>query len=74
MIIEIVLVLEEQSGFIKGRSCADNIFILKQLIEKYRDCNHKLHLISVSYVTVMCVSDRIDREKLWNVLYKCYPT
>jgi sorting nexin-29 len=65
------IMLEEQSGFRKGRLCADNIFILKQLIEKRREFNHELNLLSIDYVKAF---DRVDREKLWNILYKRYPT
>jgi len=34
-----VLLLEEQNGFRKGRSCLDCIFSASQIIEKHRECN-----------------------------------
>jgi hypothetical protein len=61
------IILEEQSGLRKGRSCADNIFILKQSIEKHREFNHELHLLFIDYVKAF---DRVDGEKLWTVLCK----
>jgi len=54
------IILEEQSGFRKGRSCANNIFILKQLIEEHRE----FHLLFIDYVKAF------DREEPWNVFYK----
>ena len=30
-------VAEEQRGFRSGRGCIDQIFVLKQLVEKYRE-------------------------------------
>jgi hypothetical protein len=51
----------EPSGFTKGRSCADNICILKQLTEKHRDFNRELHLLLTDYVKAF---DRVYREKL----------
>lgn len=35
---------EEQSGFRTGRSCNDNIFYLKQIIEKKSAVNREIHL------------------------------
>jgi hypothetical protein len=65
------IILEEQSGFRKGRSCMDNIFILKQLIEKHREFDYELHLLFIYYVKAF---GTVDREKLWNILYKrCIP-
>ena len=34
-----VLLLEEQNGFTKGRSCTDCIFSASQIIEKHREFN-----------------------------------
>ena len=38
---------EEQSGFRTGRSCTDNIFCMKQVIEKRNATNQETHLLFV---------------------------
>jgi hypothetical protein len=43
-IIEAITV-EEKSGFRKGSLCAENTFILKQLVETHREFNHELHIL-----------------------------
>jgi hypothetical protein len=40
-IITELLILEDQSGFRMGRSCADNVFTMSQIIEKRREFNMK---------------------------------
>jgi hypothetical protein len=37
------LLLEEQNGFRPGRSCIDNVFTIKQIIEKRREQNLETH-------------------------------
>lgn len=61
------IMLEEQSGFRKGRSCTDNIFSVKQLIEKRREHNLETHLLFVDYTKAF---DRVRRNMLWAVLKK----
>ena len=36
-------VAEEQGGFRSGRGCIDQLFVLKQLAEKYREIRKELH-------------------------------
>jgi len=38
------ILLEEQNGFRIGRSCIDNVFIIKQIIEKRREFNLETHM------------------------------
>ena len=38
------ILLEEQNGFRRGRSCIDKVFTLKQTIEKKREFNLKTHI------------------------------
>jgi len=38
---------EEQSGFRTGQSCTDNIFCMKQVIEKRNATNRETHLLFV---------------------------
>lgn len=56
---------EEQSGFRAGRSCVDNIFCLKQLIEKYLGRNQEVHLM---FIDLKKAYDNIPIKKLWRVL------
>lgn len=65
------LLLEEQNGFRKGRSCIDSIFTLKQLFEKRREFNLETH---VAFIDFEKAFDRVDREKLWKIMdYMGYP-
>lgn len=59
------LMLEEQSGFRKGRSCADNTFVIKQIIEKHRESNKETHM---AFIDLEKAFDRVDRHVLWNIM------
>ena len=61
------LLLEEQCGFRKGRSCTDNIFSLKKILEKRREFNLKTYIAFIDYVKAF---DMIDREQLWSIMQK----
>ena len=56
---------EEQSGFRTGRSCTDNIFCMKQVIEKRNATNQETHLL---FVDLIKAYDSIPISKLWEVL------
>jgi hypothetical protein len=56
---------EEQCGFLKGRSCVDAIFTLKQILQKRREYNLPTYLIFLDYNKAY---DRVDRTKLWEIL------
>lgn len=60
-----VLLEEEQSGFRKGRSCSDNIFILKRLIEKRREFNLETHIAFVDFERAF---DCVNRQKLQEIM------
>ena len=38
------ILLEEQNEFRVGRSCIDNVFIIKQIIEKRREFSLETHM------------------------------
>ena len=38
-------VTEEQGGFRSGKGCIDQIFVLKQLVEKYIEKRKELHFV-----------------------------
>ena len=42
-----VIISKEQAGFRKGRSCTDNVFVLKQPIEKRREFNLETHIVFI---------------------------
>ena len=48
-------------GFRSGRVCIDQIFVLKQLIEKYREKWKKLH---VAFVDLEKAYNKVCREVL----------
>ena len=56
---------EEQSGFRAGRSCTDNVFCLKQMIEKRLARNRATHLM---FVDLQKAYDNIPMQKMWEVL------
>lgn len=61
------LLIEEQNGFRKGRSCTDNTFIVKQIIEKHREFNVQTHMAFIDFEKAF---DRVDRNVLWRILEK----
>lgn len=59
------LLIEEQSGFRTGRSCIDNVFVIKQLFEKRREFNLETH---VAFIDFEKAFDRINRTLLWEIM------
>ena len=57
--------LEEQGSFRKNRSCADQLFIVRQLGEQVIQENNRM-LIVCAYLEK--AYDRADREMLWQVV------
>ena len=58
---------ESQSGFRKGRGCADMIFVARQLVEKAREHGESLYVL---FVGLRKAYDSVPRQALWNVLEK----
>ena len=56
---------ENQSGFIPGRSCVDNLFIIQQLIEKHMSHNHELFL---AFIDLEKAYDSVPHSNLWKVM------
>ena len=56
---------DEQCGFRDGRGCVDQIFCLKNLIEKSLEQNRKLN---VGYMDLEKAYDMVDREGSWECL------
>jgi len=59
------ILLEEQNGFRIGRSCIDNVFIIKQIMEKRREFDLETHM---AFVDLENAFDRVDRNQLWQIL------
>lgn len=47
--ISVVILLNDQAGFGRGRSTIDNVFILNQIIENRREFNLPTHLEFIDY-------------------------
>ena len=61
------ILLEEKNGFRIGRSCIDNVFTIKQTIEKRRKFNLETHM---AFLDLERASDRVNRNQLWQILKK----
>ena len=58
---------EEQNGFRVGRSCIDNVFTVKQIIEKRREFNLETQM---AFLDLKKTFDTVSRGKLWEILYR----
>lgn len=56
---------EDQSGFIPGRSCIDNLFTLQQIVEKKISTGEEIHL---AFIDLEKAYDSIPQSKLWEAL------
>ena len=56
---------DSQSGFRKGRGCADMIFVARQLVVKVREYGESLY---VMFVDLRKAYDSVPRQALWKVL------
>ena len=61
-------VAEEQGDFKSGRECVDQVFVLKQLLEAYREKKKEMY---VTFVDLEKVNNKVCREELWRVLNEC---
>jgi len=61
------ILLEEQNGFRIGRSCIDNVFTIKQTIEKRKECYLENH---IAFLYLEKAFDRVNGNKLWQILNK----
>jgi hypothetical protein len=62
-VIAEVLLLEEQNGFRKGRSCMDCIFSASQIIEKHREFNIPTYSY-IAFIDFKKAFDSVDKDKL----------
>ena len=61
-------VAEEQGGFRSSRGCIDKLFVLKQLVEKYRAKRKELH---VAFMDLEKTLNKVCREELRRKLHAC---
>ena len=59
---------QHQAGFRHGRSCCDQIFALRQIIEKVAATDSKL---LVNFIDFRKAFDCVHRPSVWNIL-RCY--
>ena len=56
---------DEQGGFEKGRSCADQIFVLGQICEKMKENKKR---VGVAFMDLEKAYDRVDRDAIWQAM------
>ena len=54
-----------QAGFTPGRSTADNICAVKQLIERATEFNRPIYLVAIDFTTAF---DFVSRDAIWRIL------
>jgi len=59
------LLLEEQNGFRKDRSCMDCIFSASQIIGKHREFNFSTYIAFIDFKKAF---ESVDRDKLWTIM------
>ena len=59
------LLRKEQAGFRKGRSCADQIFTLRQIVEQSNEWNSPVYANFIDFTKAF---DSINRPALWKIL------
>ncbi|KAK3545783.1 hypothetical protein QTP70_012755 [Hemibagrus guttatus] len=64
---KVVEICEQQYGFMPRKSTTYAIFVLRILMEKYRDGQRELHCV---FVDLEKVYDRVPREELWYCMRK----
>ena len=59
------VIAEEQGDFRRGRGCTDQIFIVRQICEKYLGKGKEVYF---AFLGLEKAYDRVDRNAMWNVL------
>lgn len=61
------IIAEEQAGFMKGRSTVEQIFNLRNIIEKYQDHQQELFHVFIDFKKAF---DRVWHQALWATMHK----
>ena len=56
---------KEQAGFRKGKSCTDQLFVIRNIIEQCTEWQYSVHLNFIDFEKAF---DSIHRDTLWKVL------
>ena len=59
------VIVEVQGSFRRGRGCTDQIFIVRQICEKYLGKGEDVYF---AFLDLEKAYDRVDRDVVWNVL------
>ena len=59
------IIEDEQAGFRPGRSCTDQIFILRNIIEQSQEWQLPLH---INFIDFSKAFDSVHRDSLWKIL------
>ena len=58
-------IMDVQGGFLKGRGCTDQVFVIRQVCEKYMSRGKNVYF---AFMDLEKAYDRVDRDALWDVL------
>ena len=59
------VIAEVQGGFRRGRGCTDQIFIVRQICEKYLGKGKDVYF---AFLDLEKAYDRVDRDAMWRLL------